>query len=277
MSKENDWKAKYLNDTRTTKELITLALNEEDGDVRWELVVTLIHREAQEIFEVAKRLCEGDSPNERELGADFLGQLDNDNKLFHEESLSILFKILEKEIDADVLQSATVALGHLGDERAVGYLVKLKDHPDEDVRYGVVFGLLTHETQEAIDTLIELSNDEDEDVRNWATFGLGTQIDVDTPEIREALFQRLNEKGNDTCDDVRGEALVGLAKRKDKRVFEPLMKELEREDAGPLILEAAEEFADPRLLPALLRLKDLWAESDIYLENAIEACQNNSQ
>ncbi len=111
-------------------------------------------------------MCESKSSNEIEPGADLLGQLSKPDCGFHEESLSILFRIVDEEVDTNVLQSATVALGHLGDIRAVDHLVKLKNHASEDVRHGVVFGMLTHEDERAIATLIELSKDEDDDVRS---------------------------------------------------------------------------------------------------------------
>jgi hypothetical protein len=42
------------------------------------------------------------------------------------------------------------------------------------------------------DALVTLSRDEDSKVRDWACFGL-SQIDVDTPTVREALILRLNQ------------------------------------------------------------------------------------
>jgi HEAT repeat protein len=97
--------------------------------------------------------------------------------------LAVLLSVLEREADSDVLHAVGIALGHLGDPRAVEPLVRFKNHPSSDVRYGVVFGLLSHEDELAIRTLIELSSDVYYHVRDWATFGLGTQIDANTEEI----------------------------------------------------------------------------------------------
>ena|SRR5438270_8722120 len=99
---------------------------------------------------------------------------------------------------------------------------------------------------------------EDEDVRNWATFGLGSQADIDTAEIRAALLERVTDSHNET----RGEALVGLARRKDPRALEPIIQELRSEHIGILALEAAETLGDPRLLPALLRLEHDWQRDE---------------
>jgi HEAT repeat protein len=94
-------------------------------------------------------------------------------------------------------------------------------------------------------------------VRDWATFGLGTQIDTDTPEIREALHQRLNDPDADT----RAEAMVGLARRKDLSALEPILEGLSGDEVDDLVIEAAAELGDPRLLPALVELKSKWSET----------------
>ena len=130
-------------------------------------------------------------------------------------------------------------------------------------------GLSTHENESAIHTLIELSADEDEDVRNWATFGIGSLIVNDTEEIREALFQRLNESNS----EIRGEALVGLASRGDARVVEYLLKELSSGSVGILAVEAAIDIADPQLYTQLIALKEWWDVNQGLLEEAINACQ----
>ena len=117
--------------------------------------------------------------------------------------------------------------------------------------------------------------DPDPGVRDWATFGLGSLLDVDTAEVREALLARVDDVGGDTA----GEALVGLARRKDPRALDPINRWLASTDAGNLIVEAAAELADPRSLPALYALRDGgWQREDVrgsVLEVAIEACESN--
>lgn len=298
MDKENDVKNKYYNDSRTTQELIELALREDDRHARRELIKVLQYRGSYEVFEAARELCESTVEKEKILGANILARFGVPKRTFLEESLPILFNLLSEEQDDDVLCSVIRALGNLADERIVEHVVKLKKHPSEFVRSSIVTALGGQHKQEAIDALIELSNDEDDDIRNWATFDLGSQIDTDTPEIREALFQRINERGNWVHDATRKAAIFGLARRKDIRAIEPLMKELELlkefkdttglrledgsllfitiEDEGFLLMEAAKELADPRLLLALLQLKDLWSKDNSDLESAIVACQSKT-
>ncbi|MEH2159088.1 HEAT repeat domain-containing protein [Nostoc sp.] len=262
----------WQSDPRSTQELIELPLKEENDDV-----VGILHfRGNQEVFAVASKLCNSQNPRERQLGADILGQLGIPHRTFPHESLAILLRLLECEQNTDVLNSIGIALGHLHDARAIAPLIQLKCHPSPSVRYGVVFGLLGYEDELAISTLIELSSDQDEDVRNWATFGLGSQIETDTTAIREALYQRFLNENTDENYEIYGEALVGLAKRKDSRILTRLTEELLSDYVGVLAVEAAEEFADSRLYPALMQLKQWWSENNNLLERAINNCQEQT-
>lgn len=241
-------------DPRSTEELIRLALTEEDDDAAWKPVVILHFRATPEVLAEAQTLCSSAHAKERTLGANIMGQLGIPDRAFPNECFQTLAGMLIDESDPGVLQAIAVAYGHLHDVRAVELLAPLRNHADADVRFGVVQAMSRHDDPLAIQSLIELSRDEDEDVRDWATFGLGSMTEVDTPEIREALLARLD----DTHEDAREEALVGLARRKDNRVFEPIFDALTSESVGILALEAAEELGDPRLAPALMSLKESW-------------------
>lgn len=261
------------NDPRPTAELIHLALTEKDEDAAWEPVPVLQYRASRDVLEAAKQLCTSQTPIERTLGANILGQLGLPERTFPSECFECLAKMLPAESDPDVLNAIAVAFGHLHDPCCIDLLVHLKTHPNCDVRFGLVHGISGHENPKAIETLIELSRDQDEDVRNWATFGLGTLIDADSHEIREALLARTT----DADGECRGEALVGLARRKEGRVFEPLLKELADDEVGTLAIEAAEYMADLRLLPALLELRneclDHSGKPDDDIDRAIASCR----
>lgn len=267
------------NENFSTTRLIELALNEKDEDLRWKYVVILHGRGNREVFDAAKNLCESEDFAEITLGADILGQLGiyvgYTNLPFKEQSLPILLELSKSEKDIDALQAITMALGRMNDKKATQRILELKNHAHEDIRFAVVHGLLTIDEIDAIKALIELSSDSDEDVRNWATFGLGSQIETDTEEIRNALFARIGEKGSEVCDEIRGEALVGLAVRKDERVIESLLKEFSSETVGELSVEAAGEMADARLCDSLLELKDWWDVDTDLLNEAIKNCCEN--
>lgn len=259
-------------DSRSIEELLPPAMAEvesEDPDIIHDALAVLQYRGNQAVFDTAKRLCGSDNPRERSLGVRILGQNVVAEKNFPEEKFDILFSMLDTETDATVLSEVCFALGHISDPRAIQRVVRFANHPDADVRWGVVHMMTGHEDQTAIDTLIELTADEDEKVRDWATFGIGDIAvlhDIDSQEIREALAARLN----DTYRDARLEAIEGLALRKDIRALEPLKKELEDGWNAYCAFEAATALADPSLLPALLELRE--DKLDEYLEEAIEAC-----
>lgn len=257
-----------LNESLASSEIISLALREMDDDIRWSYVQTLHVRGGQELFEVALKLCKSQNPLDATLGADILGQLGTPDFPFHEASVPVLLEIFNDHEEENPLQAAAMALGRTGDSRAVKKLLELKNHESAEIRLAVVHGLLTLEDEESVKALIELSTDEDEDVRNWATFGLGSQIEINTPEIRDALFNRLVEDDH----EIRGEALVGLAHRKDERVLQPLLKELTSNDVGTLAVEAAFEFGDPKLCDSLKELDDWWDIDKDLLKLAITAC-----
>lgn len=262
-------------DPRSTQDIISTALAEMDEHKRWDLVVLLHHRATSDVLEAGRSLCESECPDERILGADILGQLGVPDRVFPDECLGALLPLLEREDDWDVFSSVCSALGQLHDPRAIPDLAAMKAHPSENVRFAVTLALGGYEDDLAVRTLIELTEDVDADVRDWATFGLGSRIDLDTPAIREALFRRLTDSDNTT----RSEAMVGLARRKDQRVVAALLEQLAPErmallkERPDLPIEAAEEVADPRLLPALLRLRAAGWEDNGYLDQVIDRCR----
>ncbi|MHA3789001.1 hypothetical protein ACX0HA_12365, partial [Flavobacterium hauense] len=84
-------------------------------------------------------------------------------------------------------------------------------------------------------------------IRNWATFGLGSQTEKDSPVIRAALWNRVNDKHKDT----RFEAISGLAQRKDERIAGIIRKELIKENYQGLLFEAIATLGDKQFLPTL--------------------------
>ncbi len=128
--------------------------------------------------------------------------------------------------------------------------------------------MIGYENQQAHGVLIELMRDTDDQVRDWATVALGTQCETDSPAIRDALADRLT----DTDDDTRCEALVGLARRGDRRVLPDLQKELACESVSTLAIEAAALIGEPRLITELIALRERWNGDKDLLEQAIRAC-----
>jgi hypothetical protein len=246
-----------------------------EADERWE-IVTEVHRRADRpAFDAARALACSDDGAERMLGLDILAQIGYPaNRPFARETLPVLVAACDDERPA-VLESAIAALGHLADPQGLAAALRHAAHPSEGVRFSIAFTLPSiagdPPAAEAIAALIQLSADPDPDVRDWATCGLGSLLDADSAPIRQALAERLDDPEGDTA----GEALLGLARRRDPRAL-PVLLSLLDGNPGNLIVEAAAELADPAALTALQRLKrDGWQHDDplpSVLDDAIRAC-----
>jgi len=250
-----------------------LVLAAPDRDAVWNEVSLLHFRGSQTEFELSRELAKSPDPKRRELGADILGQLGWDDRTFLEESVGVLIELLHDR-DPHVIESAASSLGARNHPRAIPHLLDLVQHPLAFVRLAVVHGLSRHDNMSAIGALIALAEDADRDVRDWATFGLASMTGIDTPEIRAALMSRTAEEDA----EIRGEALVGLARRKDPRVLDLVKLELQRPFEGNWAVEAAEELADASLLPFLQQGLDV-LDADVperFVDDfmsAMEACR----
>lgn len=264
--------ARLDRDCRPTEELLAIVLAEVGSDAAWDAIATLQCRGSQEEFDLAQRLSRSPDEHRRRVAADVLGQLGWSDRTFLASSVDVLIGMLGDE-SSDVASSAAVALGHRHEPRAIPHLVTLQTHADPSVRCGVVHGLLGYDEGAAVSALLGLSRDADESVRSWATFGVGTQTEVDTGEVREALLLRTE----DAEPEIRGEALIGLAKRDDRTAMPALRRELEGKLEGSWPIEAAALFGDPGLRPLLESARERSDESagrqfESEFRDALEAC-----
>ena len=270
---KRDPDAPQASDQRSTTELVALYLRDPETDEAGRALGVVQYRGGKEEFEIAAHLARGNLALERRVAADILAQLGWQERTYLSESIEILLRLLD-DPEVEVLQAAAIACGHRKSSLSVARLVELGKHPSAQVRYGVTYGLAGQDEPSAIDALLLLSKDEDRDVRDWATFALGSQTDIDTPELREALRARLT----DNDPEIRGEALVGLGRRQDEHLKRAVLDELSGEFHGDWVFEAAEAIADPDFIPALERMRarmnaDLPERFFVRLEMALLACQ----
>ncbi|MGW2399607.1 HEAT repeat domain-containing protein [Kitasatospora sp. NPDC001664] len=252
------------------------ALLDPDGHDYWQVVSDFHRRADRSAFEAACTLARAQDMRERVVGLDVLGQLGYSvGRPFREETLPI---VVEACVDSrpGVVQSAVVALNHLADPRGFAAVLGQAEHDDEDVRQAVAFALPSvagaPTSPEAIAALIRLSGDRSDFVRDWATFGLALESAGDNEQIRHALLERVGDPDPDTA----GEALLGLARRGDRRILTALIAALDGDDPDHIAIEAACELAAPELLPVLRRLKQQEPPDDDeepwMLDDAITAC-----
>lgn len=216
---------------KTVPELFVETLVGDYDDERpWDAVWALIKIGTPEVFEAAVEFCNSKEPLKRARGLNILthfGCFMKDHTVpYHDERIAIALKHLSDDSEM-VIESAAWALSHMKGERAKNGLLTVRHNANADVRHAVAAGLGGEGSSEAVDALIELMQDSVDYVRDWATFSLGNELSkdlfVDSPKIREALRGRLS----DTNEDIRSEAIWGLAIRKDKVGLQMLLQRLE--------------------------------------------------
>jgi HEAT repeat protein len=243
------------------------------SDEYWAHVRALHFRSGRDVFEEAARLCANPDPILRAVGADVLAQLGVRKGAtiadypFAEESVPILVPLLADR-EPLVTASALYALGHLGLGESA-QIARLASHRSDDVRCALAYALGGRADRISVDTLIALSADQDRDTRNWATFALGALSEEDSSPIRDALAARLI----DGDDEIRGEAMAGLAKRGDGRAVKAVLYELRLTNVLTLAIEAAEATPRPEFLPHLKALYDTHPD-DQAISRALSRCRD---
>lgn len=234
----------------TDEKLISRLINNKSDKSRWDNISTLRKRPSEELFSKCIELTKSDNTKIRKIGIDILAQFGLPPRPFLIETLKIYFELLEAETDPDVLMSLLYSIGHNNDELDKEQIEKICSFIDNEnnwVKEGLVYALLGIDNLTAIQTLVKLSSDKLSHIRNWATFGLGTQIEKNNKNIREALWNRVNDKHQET----KLEAIVGLAKRKDNRVSEIIKREIMDGEYGILLFEAIIYIKNKDFLPLL--------------------------
>ena len=154
------------------------------------------------------------------------------------------------DTNAGVLQAAIFGLGHRPAPHALPGLLAHLGHVDSRIRVALARALGNYAEPEATAALMALASDRNDDVRDWATFGIGALRDTDDEAIRGLLWTN----AHDPDRDVRGEAVVGLARRGDPRVIDLLKERLNDGDCRGYELEAVQEMPRPELLAPLRML-----------------------
>lgn len=226
-------------------------LNNKTNKTYWANMHELRKRPSEDVYQQAFALAQSVIGKEIMIGVDVLAQLGVAKRYNQAKTVKLYFDLLKVPQSPKVLYTILSAIGHNNaslTKRHISKLAEFKDHNYSDVRFGLVFALCCVEMDLAIQLLIELMTDKHPDVRDWATFSIGTQSEMNTPKIIEALKARLNYSHR----MPRVEAIIGLALRKDPCFKEILIEELEDiDDHGSFILESIEALEDVDFIPLI--------------------------
>ena len=248
---------------RSVDELVSAAIDAADDDSRWEVIRELHALGNREVFERAMLLAHSGTPPQRILGAEILGQLHEQV----EDAMPTLVEMLRDD-DAGVAEAVVHALAQQQQPRIIEPLTRMAEHPAANVRWAVATALadlIADERAQRI--LLALMRDDDTSVRDRATFAIGSLSDHDSPRIRSALFERLQDDDR----SVANEAALGLARRRDARAIAYIARAVEVADAEE-IGEAVDEITSPEMLPELLRVRDAVANPR-GMSQLIERCR----
>jgi HEAT repeat protein len=179
----------------------------------------------------------------------------------------------------NVAESAAYALGHRHSPLAIPELLKLIDHSGVDFRRAAAHGLSCLDDRRATDGLIALCQDSDAYTRDWASFGLSEMCIIDYPDLRAELHRQLD----DPNPEIRGQAMIGLARRGNHSCSTAVSKELRGDFHGIWAVNAAGHLGTPSLVNDLedMRPKILADMGpDHYflrdLETALNACRSSA-
>jgi len=262
-----------------TEKLFHRLLNNKSGRTHWENVGVLRSRGSKDVFDKCVELLQSSNAIERRIAVEILSQLGLTPRPIIKETLKLYFETLKIETDDDVISSILYGFGHnneLLSAKETKFICSFKDSKNLEVRQGLVFALGGIEHKIAIDTLIGFTSDKNYYIRDWSTFGLGSLTTQDSPAIRDALWNRINDKHKET----RQEAIFGLAIRKDERIKEIIKRELKAiDDHCSLLLEAIEELNDKEFIEILQeKLVSNQQEEKVnpeWLQNTIDKLRQN--
>ncbi|WP_396268144.1 HEAT repeat domain-containing protein [Ideonella sp.] len=257
--------------------MIRIATRGWESHKSWHAVHEIQRRGDERTLERLTHLCAHRNWRHRVVGLYAASQLRvrmrADREQFAVAHCQTLMVSLLTDSHPEVIRAAISGLGHRPSVGALVHLLPFEAHPDALVRWNLAVALGRYSQPESIEVLCRLAADPDDLVRDWATFGLGSMHEVDSPEVRNVLQRNLH----DPDSDVRGEALVGLARFGDPAALNYLLHHLSPE--SPVYhLEAAALSAKTELRDRLVQLTDAVSQSEPKgywhrkLANALQAC-----
>ncbi|MEZ4536535.1 MAG: hypothetical protein R3D26_16285 [Cyanobacteriota/Melainabacteria group bacterium] len=225
----------------------------------------------KEAFEKALVLLESVDADERELGAEIL--MRQTGKDYPQKTKAVLIQRLSTGTDSVVLEVLACCIMHHEIDDCLKLLMPLTKHQNHRVRQAVAMALGVQSSIYAIEGLANLCLDQSADVRNWSVFTLKQvvqsyleedKLDM-VPEPREIFYALLT----DPDEEVRAEALAGLALYKDPRALPCIEAGLKERPVSALVLDAAGYMEHEALADIVEGLK----EDDVWSSPALDAAR----
>lgn len=234
--------------------LFEKAKKSKSQNLYWNTIFELRKFVDDQMVEKCFELINSNDEKSKIVAIDVLSQLGVKRNKFAKILIKNLFEFLEESVNEKLITSSLIAIGHNNKfltKKHINFLEKFKNNKSKEIRYALVFSILTLENETATNILIKLSNDKSPRIRDWALFGLGTQIETDNHEIRKTLYKHCFDKD----DQSKQEAIKGLANRNDERVYEIILNELQTENFGSLLFETIMQIKNgEKFLPELRKI-----------------------
>jgi len=170
-----------------------------------------------------------------------------------EQAIDPLIKILKEEKNEIVRNLAAIALGKIGNKRAVEPLIQTMNNDVYWIRAPAATALGDIGDKQAVDALLlSLKNDNNSMVRTEATLALGKIGD------KRAVDAILLSLKNDDSYKVREAAATALGNIGDTRAVDPLINTLRTDTlwCGPAAATALGEIGDPKAINPLIEKLD---------------------
>lgn len=240
--------------SKNRNQLFETILKAKNKNLYWKIIFELRNFVDQEMVDQCFTLINSKEDKLKIIGIDILSQLGINREEFSKTLLQNIFRILPNTENEDLIHSCLIAIGHNNNNlshKQLKVLENFKKSKSKDIRYALVFSIMSIEIQIAIDILIFLSKDKSPKVRDWAVFCIGTQISNDNQQIRDVLFERCFDKD----DQTKQEAIKGLSIRKDERVNEVILQELKSENFDSLLFDTILSLENGKIfLPELKKI-----------------------
>jgi hypothetical protein len=234
----------------TSEKIFTRLLTNKTQKTYWDNISELRRRPNQDVYTKAYQLAKKNIDSQKIVGLNVLQQLGFNPRFNKKQMVELHFELLGQIQSNKVLTSIFHGIGHNNDElneKQISKLIEFKSVKNIEVKHALISALSGIENSNASNVLIEFTEHKVSAIRNWSTFGIGTLIELDSKEIRNALWKR----SLDTDYETKSEAIVGLTNRKDEKIKSVIISELENGDYGTLLLEAIVTLNDKELIPLL--------------------------